>query len=517
MRNQLKAGSILSYLQMAVNIVIGLLYTPVMIRILGKNEYGLYNTVSSAVSMLSILNLGFNSGYIRYYAQYKKTGDRDAIERLNGLFLTIFLIIGTIALACGLFLCRHLDLVFKDGLTEAEYGLARVLMLLLTVNLAVSFPMSVFSNIISAHEEFIFLKMVDMLRTILGPLVTLPLLLMGYRSVAMVTVTVAVSFAVYGTNMWYVLVRMREKFRFRQIEKGIFVSLFAYTSFIAINLIVDQINWHVDKLVIGRFKGTAEVAVYSVGFALYTYYMVFSTSVSGVFTPRIHHLVRTQEDPRVLKEKLTELFIRVGRIQFLLLALLATGIVFFGSYFITGVWVGEGYERSYYVALLLILPASIALIQNLGLEIQRAQNRHQFRSIAYLFMAVINLVMSVYLCQLYGAVGSAVGTAVSLVAANGFAMNIYYHKRCNLDILAFWRSIAGLARGLILPVAAGIAMRLLVPLRSRPAFLLCVLAYAAVYSFSMWRFGMNPYEKQLFLSPLHRLRAKACSILSGRK
>ena len=70
--NQLKLGAILSYLQTVVHVLVGLIYTPVMIRLLGRSEFGLYNTVSSTISMLSILSLGFNSGYIRYYARYKK-------------------------------------------------------------------------------------------------------------------------------------------------------------------------------------------------------------------------------------------------------------------------------------------------------------------------------------------------------------------------------------------------------------------------------------------------------------
>ena len=69
--NQLKAGSILAYAQMALSILLQLAYTPVMIRLLGQSEYGLYNTVASTVAILSILNLGFNSSYIRYYARYK--------------------------------------------------------------------------------------------------------------------------------------------------------------------------------------------------------------------------------------------------------------------------------------------------------------------------------------------------------------------------------------------------------------------------------------------------------------
>ena len=192
MKNQIKLGTVLSYVQMALNVLIGLIYTPVMIRLLGKSEYGLYNTVASAISALSVLSLGFNSGYIRYYAKYKLKNDTEAIERLNGLFLLIFMIIGAVALTCGTFLVHNLELVFADGLTVKEYEIAGVLMSLLTVNLALSFPMSVFSTIISANERFVFLKLLGLVKHVASPLITLPLLLMGFRSIAMVTVTLVI-------------------------------------------------------------------------------------------------------------------------------------------------------------------------------------------------------------------------------------------------------------------------------------------------------------------------------------
>ena len=71
--SQLKAGAIISYIQMGLSVIVGLLFTPVMIRTLGQSEYGLYNTVASTISMLSILRLGFDNSYIRYFAKYKKT------------------------------------------------------------------------------------------------------------------------------------------------------------------------------------------------------------------------------------------------------------------------------------------------------------------------------------------------------------------------------------------------------------------------------------------------------------
>ena len=324
--NQLKIGSLLSYVQMGLGAVVSLAFTPVMLRLLGRSEYGLYSTVTSAISMLSLLDLGFSSGYIRFYAQYREKGDRNGIARLNGFFLLLFSGLGLVALGCGLFLTSHAELVFSRGLTAEEYATARRLLRILSVNLSCMFPMRVFGNIISAKERFVFPRAVHLGRTVLSPLVMLPLLLMGYRSAAMVWVTLLFSLGTDLLFAWYVLRVLGEKFVFRSFERGAVRSLLLYTSFIAVNLIADQVNWNVDKVLLGRFRGTGEVAVYAVGYTLFQYYMMLSTSVSSVFTPRIHRIIRqTETDDRARRQALTELFTRVGRVQLLLLGLAATG------------------------------------------------------------------------------------------------------------------------------------------------------------------------------------------------
>jgi len=496
--NQKKAGAILQYAQMALGIIVGMLYTPAMIRILGQSEYGLYNTVSSTISMLSVLSMGFNSSYIRYYARYKKDNRNDEINRLNGLFLMIFTVIGCVALVCGLFLTKNLNLVFAQGLTADEYRIARILMLLLTINLAISFPMGVFSHIISAHERFVFLKVLGLLKTVVSPLVTLPLLLAGYRSITMVSVTVVIALITDVLYLSYAIGKLHVRFAFRHIEKGLFRELFTYTSFIAVNMVVDQINWNVDKVLLGRFKGTGAVAIYSVGYTLEHYYGMFSTSISHVFTPQIHRIVnRTLKDIEKQRIMLTELFVRIGRVQFLVLGLIASGFVFFGKQFVL-LWAGSEYAEAYVVAVLLMLPATIPMIQNTGIEVQRALNLHKFRSVAYSIMAVINLALSVELCQRYGPIGSAAGTTISLVLANGLIMNVYYHKKCNLDIILFWKNILSMISGLIVPALAGVLMMRWLPMNSVWAYLAGIAVYTCVYVVSMWKLGMNAYERQLF-------------------
>jgi len=503
--NQLKLGAVLSYMQMVINVLVGFLYTPVMLRLLGQAEYGLYNTVASTISMMSVLNLGFSSSYIRYYSQYKIRKYDRGIDALNGLFLMVFSIIGMVALLCGLFLSNHLRLVFDQGLTDSEYITARVLTILLTVNMAISFPMLTFTCIISAHERYVFLKLMGIVKTLISPFLTLPLLLMGYRSVAMAAVTVAVSVIIDLVYLGYARNVLKIRFRFRGFEKGIFANILVFSSFIAINIVVDQINNNMDKFLLGRFVGTKEVAVYTVGYTLYHYYMFFSLGISSVFSPRIHKIVNaTILDIPEQKRQLTELFTRVGRVQFLILALVASGLILFGKEFIK-LWADEGYLNAYYVALLLIIPATIPFVQNVGIEIQRALNKHWFSSVCYMLMALINLAVSVKLCQIYGAVGCAVGTGLSFVLANGLIINIFYHKKCNVDILFFWKNIFQISLGLVVPVAVGCMMKNMWNYYSWPTFALGVVIYTLVYCGSMWFVGMNTYEKNLTKSVLVRV------------
>lgn len=506
-RNELKWGSVLSYAQMALSIIISLVYTPIMIRLLGKSEYGLYNTVSSTISMLSVLSLGFNAGYIKFFAKYKQYDEKDRISSLNGLFLLIFIVIGAVALLCGIFLTSHLELVFDEGFTTEEYVTARILMLLLTVNLTISFPMSVFSTIISANERFVFLKLLGMVRTVLGPLVNLPLLLMGFKSIGLVTASLIFNLITDCVYVYYVVYRLNNRFTFNGIEKNLFKSLFGFTFFIALNMIVDQINTGIDRVLLGRFIGTAEVAVYSVGSNLYTHYKQISVAVSGVFTPRIHRIYNKYQNESERNAFLTELFIKVGRIQFLILMLFVSGIVIFGRAFIR-FWVGDGYESSYYVALLLVIPTTIPLMQNLGIEIQRAANKHQFRSIIYFFMAIANLIMTIFLCQIYGAAGAAFGTAISVILANGIIMNIYYYKKLGIDIPAFWKGILQIMAGMLPAFIVGVTIMLFIEITSVWTMLGFIVVYTAIYCTSVWLLSMNPFEKELIASSIRKITSK---------
>lgn len=161
-------------------------------------------------------------------------------------------------------------------------------------------------------------------------------------------------------------------------------------------------------------------------------YMALSTAISGVYLPHVTGMVAKKEPV----SNLSELFIQIGRWQYYLLALVATGFIIFGKQFIS-LWAGPGFEDSYIITLLIILPFTVDLIQNIGLAIMQAMNRYDFRARIYFLTGVLNLILAIPLGIKYGGIGCAVATGISMIVGNGFIMNWYYAKEIHLAIASF--------------------------------------------------------------------------------
>ena len=498
--NQRKAGVLLSYAGELVKILVCLVYTPIMIRLLGKSEYGLYQLVYSVVSYLSLLSLGFGSSYFRFYSRYIAQEDEDGVAKLNGMFMSIFCLISVICVLCGSVMIGNIRSIFGTGLTDSEYDTAKILMGLLIVNLAMTFPNSVFNCFITAHEKFFFQKLLILLQNIFSPFLTLPLLIMGYGSKGMVSVTTFLTFLLFISNTFYCFKKLHIKFEFHGLQLGLFKEMWIFTFFIFLNQIIDQVNWGVDKLLLGRFVGTTAVAVYGVGGQINTLYLQFSISISNVFVSKVNQIVAETDD----NAQLTKLFTKVGRIQFIILGLILFGFIFFGRQFIK-MWVGEGYDNSYDVALLLIIPVTVPLVQNLGIEIQRAKNMHKARSIVYFFMAIANVFISIPLIKVFGPTGAALGTAISLFVGNIVFMNWYYHSHIGINMFYFWKEIAKFVPALIAPIIVGILIIKFAHISRMIHIATYVVIYSIVYGISMYLLGMNAEEKQFVIEPIRKI------------
>ena len=357
MNSQLKIGAFLSYVVLALQNLVGLVYTPFMLRMLGKSEYGLYSIAASIVAYLTILDLGFGNAIVRYTAKYRAEGKVEEQHKMFGMFFALYCIISLFVLVAGGVLCLNAGNIFDAAMMPVELSRTKVILALMVANLAITFPLSIFGSIITAYEQFVFQKVVAIVRIVLNTATMIVLLTMGYKAIAMVIVTTVFNVVTLLANYWYCKRCLKVELKFGKFEWVFLKEVSLYSFWIFLNVIMDRIYWSTGQFVLGAFAGPAAVAVFAVAIQLQHMYMSLSTAISGVFLPKVTAMAVKDSDGKAI----SDLFIKTGRIQYCIMALVLTGFFLFGRPFIR-LWAGEGYDDAYTIAMLFFVPLTIPLV-----------------------------------------------------------------------------------------------------------------------------------------------------------
>lgn len=497
--NQLKAGAVLNYVAIILNMVIGLLYTPYMLRMLGQAEYGLYSLAASIIAYLTVLDLGFGNAIIRYTAKFRAEDKVNEQKYMFGMFLILYMGIGIIAVIAGSLLSFNVESIFSAKMTEYEVDRTRIMLWLMTFNLAFTFPMSIWGSIMTAYERFTFPRIVSIVRSVLNPLVMVALLAIGYKALAMVIVTTIFNVVTLLINYWYCKNKLKIEVRYGKFDFKFLKEVSIYSFWIFLNAIMDKIYWSTGQFVLGIYRGTVAIAIYAVAIHLQNMFMMFSTAISSVFLPKVTAMVAKGDN----EKDISDLFIRTGRIQYILLSLILTGFIIFGRSFIN-LWAGEGYQEAYLYALMFFIPLTVPLIQNMGIIILQARNQMKFRSLLYIVIAVVSLVSSFPLAKYYGGMGCAISTAGALVLGQIIIMNIYYQRKQHIDIVRFWKEISNMSLVPIAFISIYLVFQAEIDIytASFMNFTIGIVAFLSLYVPLFWKLSMNRSEKELFMQPV---------------
>lgn len=496
MKNEIKTGVLLSYLNLLIGNLIPFIYTPIMLRMLGQAEYGIYGIAQSVMGYIGLLNFGIGGSIVRYLSKYRAEGDLDGERQIFGLFIKIYSVIGAAILLVGTFCSFHLG-SYGRSLTADELVLLERLVRLMTLNTAIFMPFNVFSSMIVAHEKYILSKTISLITSILAPCLNLALLFLGFGSVGLVLASTTLNLLSYTIYTIYVIRKLHLRPSFRPLGGGLLQEIIHFSLFVFLANIVDILFWSTDKLIIGWAIGSVATAVYNIGATFNGYITSLSTAISSVLMPKIT-LMTVKDTP---PSEFTALFIKVGRLQFLLSSFIVSAFVAFGRQFIS-LWAGSGYAEAYYVALLVMIPVTVPLIQNTGLNILYAMNKHQFRSVVYLCIAVLNAVLTFWWVEKYGIIGAAMATCIAYVIGNILIINWYYYKKIGIDIPLFWKNILRMSPTMFLLGTVGWFTLDWLGIHSWLNFFVLAAVYTVIYWTFAYLFMMNDYERALIKEPL---------------
>ena len=436
MTSQRHVGVVLGYVNIVAKNLVNLIYTPMLLAFVGQADYGVYQTSYSFVFTLTLLSFGFSQAYVRFFTQKKRHGTRADICRLNGIYLTLYTIVSAAALLLGLGFAANAGVFFSDSFTSTEVDLARLTMSIMSGSIAVSLFSSIFDAYILAHEKFRFQQSRQLLATLATPFCAYVLLLFGMGVVGVAVAQLFVNVVLLLLNASFCIGRLEMRFDVRHFDTGLFREVAVFSTWLFANQIFELVNQNVPNILLGALTSATTVAVFAVSIQIRTVFFSLSTTMSNVFIPKINQMVAESDDNAAL----TQLMTRIGRYQAILYMWILGGFALLGHFFIVA-WAGPEFKDAYWLILAMVIPLFIPLVQNAGIEIQRAKNRHMARSVCYLITAILNIVITVVMAPQIGCWAAALGFIVHCIFGTGIFMNWYYQKKIGLNMGYFWRHV----------------------------------------------------------------------------
>ncbi|UII76120.1 oligosaccharide flippase family protein [Flagellimonas sp. HMM57] len=499
--NQLKGGAALSYFNIILTNILGLLMTPYIINSLGNSEYGLYTMIGALVGYLSVLDFGLNNTIIRFVAKYRAEKNRKDEENFLAHSFIIYAVISTIIAIIGIILLPQLGNIYDESLNFEELEKAKTMFVILIFNLCISLPGGAFGGICSGYEEFILPKIIGIIKYVVRALLIFLILYQGGDSISMVILDTVLNLIIIAVNLFIVFKKLNVSIKLHSFQRKLFRKILGFSIWLFVFALVHQLRWQFGQLILGVYFTTTVVAIYAVGITLGNYYGAFSSAIESVFLPRAMQMTVQN---RKTKE-LTDMFIKISRIILLVLLFILGEFILIGRDFVH-FWVGNEFSPAYYYALIIMIGLTPTLSQGFANNILEAKNFLSYRGRLILILTILGVLASIYVAKNYGVVEMILVT-VFFIFLERIIMIPYYIRKADLDMLRYYREISPLFLGLLGLLSIFLLINYFLPNDNLYIVLGNVLCFGIAYLI-LFYYLMTAYEKDLFKSLIEKTGIK---------
>lgn len=475
--------------------VVGLVYVPLLLGGIGRAEYGLYQFVGSIIAYITIVNTTLGAGVTRFYCKYLAEGDEDGMANTLAIATRAIRWASGISVVVGAVCMVAVRVVYAASFTAWELDESCLLLGVLVLNLIVTMSNTLSASVITAYEEFTFLKLTQLAVVLVQPIVVVIVIQWVPNALAVCVVQLVLNFALRMVQHTFARRRLHMDARLRFVDAQLQRDLLRFTGGIVLGVVADEVFWRTDQLILGYYYGTETVAIYAVGAQICLTYMPLGQAVASVFMPKVSRMAQLPDAPR----KLSALFARVSRLSAYPLLLVLTGFIIFGQDFIR-LWAGEGFEEAYWVALVIMVPFTVDVMQSIGIVILQVLDKYAFRGKMYLVAAIVNVAITIVFARMYGCIGAAAATALTLFVVSDILVNIYYARACKLDMISFWKQVARLVVPIVPLCAVGVFAWSAIAAGLQvgwSALIVGILVYTVVFIGFAWIACANGYERGL--------------------
>ena len=497
MNHSKKGGILLSYLNIILSMLVNVVLTPLLITSLADDTYSLYKVMSSFSGPLIMFNMGVSTIVARSIVQYQTTDVNDKAKKENTLAMAniISLAMAALVMLVGCIMCLTIPSIYGGNYSADLIRVAQTIFVIMVLSVAVHIMTEAFKGCVIGHECFVFNYGTQTIRYLLKFGGIIFVLQAGWGVIAVALVDLLNNLVVFLAYFLYATLRLHERPKLHAFDRQEMREIALFSVAILLQTIVNQVNNNVDIMILGALESQKEIiTMYSSALTIYTVYNSMITVFSTVYFPQTAKLVTRG----CTATELTDLVIKPGRMQAMIATAIIFGFAFLGKDFIT-LWIGEKYINAYYVTLMLLIPVTIPLVENVCISIMDAQMKRMVRSVVLVVMAGINVILTLIGVHWIGFWGAALGTVISLLIGHVIIMNVYYQKWMGIQVFRMFRSI--FKGTLPVGITTGVACFPLTLIKlSHPLWFVAKGAiFLLIYTVLLWFFSMTKEEKQHLL------------------
>lgn len=278
------------FVRMLVVTGVGLFTSREVLRVLGVDDFGIYNIVGSVVVMFAFLQAALNnatSRFITFELGVSGAGGGARLKQtfsmsLNVEFALAVVIVG-LSEVVGLWFINH-KLQIPAGRMEA----AHVVFHLSLVNFALNIIRTPFNSLIIAHEHMDYFAFTSVIEALLKlVIVYLLLILCVDKLVLYALLQLGVSVVIFFWLVMYCAVRFRECRYIRHWDSGLLKKLTRYSGWSLIVNMVDLLVLQAISIFFNVFYGVVANAAYAIANQVNVHLNYFNANFTQSYNPQI--------------------------------------------------------------------------------------------------------------------------------------------------------------------------------------------------------------------------------------
>jgi O-antigen/teichoic acid export membrane protein len=431
-----------------INSIVGFVSVPLLLHCYGIENYGILNIAAAANGYMQLMDLGINTGSIRFFSQWKAEKKYNLINRIAGTSITFYTIVGFINAALLLLIAIFGRSLFS--VSETQFIQLRMIFFIMALFSITNWVSTVFNQLLISNEKIAYTQKVTSILNLLK-LFLVWIAIKGELSLTLYYLILSLIYTGYLLCYAYTCKKEKYIYSFKfQFHWNEFKQIFTYSLSIFVLSIFQMTASQSRPLILSivASNGAETTAEYKIIEVFPVFIISLAGMLSGILLPKACSMTATNDTKG--KEKMAY----DGTLYASIFVTLLSFPVIINSSDLIRLYVGEEFLYLNKWILLMIGSVLIYLHTSPCSSLYLASGKVK----EYVYSTIINCFISIFLniilCKRWGVGSSVIGYTYYVIAQTIFQYIFMYSHILNLNSIRIFKSY-------ILPVGIGIVTSIL--------------------------------------------------------